>query len=80
MTWYGWKRAGMGGRKEGVCYIYNIIKGRSHISRGSQQKFTFQGSYEMNDPEINRPTKRIGQMIEIYKVFKLNFRPDFKPH
>ena len=48
--------------------------------RGSQQKFTFQGSYEMNDPEINRPTKRIGQTIEIYKVFKLNFRPDFKPH
>ena len=34
----------------------------------------------MNDPKINSPIKSIGQAIEIYEVFKLNFRPGFEPH
>ena len=46
--------------------------------RGSQQKFTFQGTSETYDQKINRPTKWKEQTTEIYKVFNLNFHPGFK--
>ena len=50
------------------------------MASGSQQKFTFQGKYEMNHPKINHPTKWIKQTVEICKDFNLNFCPIFKPH
>ena len=31
MTWCGWKREGMGGEREGVCYIYDIIRERGSM-------------------------------------------------
>ena len=46
--------------------------------RGSQQKFTFQGTSETYDQKINRPTKWKEQTTEIYKVFNLNFHPGYK--
>ena len=47
------------------------------MARGSDQKFIFEGMYEMYDPKINHAAKSIEQTIEICKVFNLNFRPGF---
>ena len=56
--------AGVGGRREGMCYIYGIVRGRGSIildgiQHGEKEstKFTFQRTYEVYDPKINRPTK-----------------------
>ena len=46
------------------CYIYDIIRGRGtmildgirHGEMDSKNSF-FEGTNEMNDPKINRPTK-----------------------
>ena len=48
------------------------------VIKSESIKFTFQGTYKMYDPKINRPTEWIEQTIEIYKIFNLNFRPGFK--
>ena len=47
------------------------------MARGSDQKFIFEGMYEMYDPKINRAVKSIEQTIETCRVFNLNFRPGF---